>query len=65
MPVALSDVGGQLIRDGKRNYPKGSGGYCHEESDSDGKTVTKNLTRMDGHFGADIALNKPGEYRFT
>lgn len=31
----------------------------------DGKTVTKNLTRMDGHFGADIALNKPGEYRFT
>jgi hypothetical protein len=31
----------------------------------DGKTVTKNLTRMDGFFGADIALNKPGEYRFT
>lgn len=31
----------------------------------DGKTVTKNLTRMDGHFGADIALSKPGEYRFT
>jgi len=31
----------------------------------DKKTVTKNLTRMDGHFGADIALNKPGEYRFT
>jgi hypothetical protein len=31
----------------------------------DKKTVTKNLTRMDGHFSADIALNKPGEYRFT
>jgi hypothetical protein len=31
----------------------------------DGETVTKNLTRMGGHFGADIALNKPGEYRFT
>src|SRR3972149_6873936 len=31
----------------------------------DKKKVTKNLTRKDGHFGADIALNKPGEYRST
>ena len=31
----------------------------------DGRTVTKELSRMDGHYGADIALDKPGEYRFT
>lgn len=30
----------------------------------DGKTITKNLTRMDGHFGADITLNQHGVYQF-
>jgi len=34
-------------------------------TDPDRETVTKNLTRMDGYFGADIAMNKLGEYRFT
>ena len=35
MTVALSDVGGQLFRDVKRNYSEGRGGHYHEESDLD------------------------------
>lgn len=34
-------------------------------SGPDGTMVTKNLTRMAGHLGADIALKKSGEYRFV
>ena len=30
-----------------------------------GKPVTKDLVKMDGYFGADLALGTPGEYRFA
>jgi hypothetical protein len=30
-----------------------------------GKSETKELVSMDGHFGADLALEVPGEYRFA
>ena len=31
----------------------------------DKKETTYNLTGMEGHFGADITLDKPGEYEFA
>lgn len=31
----------------------------------DGKSETKQLVPMDGHFGADLVLEIPGEYRFA
>ena len=31
----------------------------------DNKTVTSDLTGMQGHFGADITLDKPGKYEFS